>query len=46
MDDGQNRFATAERDLDLAAGRDVVGNKVEHRFQDAKRIKVRFLEAR
>ena len=44
MNDGQKRFATAERDLDLAARGDVVGNKVEHLFQDAKCVNVCFIK--
>ena len=44
MDNGQDRFSTAERDVDLAARRHVVWNKVKHFLQNAKCMKVCFLK--
>ena len=46
MDNGQDRFSTAERNMDLAARRHVVWNKVKHFLQGTKCMKVRFLKAR
>ena len=45
MDNGQDRFSTAERDVDFAARRHVVWNKVKHFLQDTKGMKLCFLKA-